>query len=162
MKPTIQNKERHRNAPAKVSRLTNNKTWEHYKAEAVGRKGKFSPEALKLAITLFKKDKGTFITAEKKKHAEEIAKQKAKDAAKELAKKLKKETTGYQGANYNPNYKSSMKTTGMGGTYKKQGTRGPNAVRGWDSRSGLGSNTPWQKHARPAKPSGKKPISRPK
>ena len=60
---------------------------------------------------------------------------------------MKKETTGYKGTNYNPNFKSG-------------GTRGPS--RGWDSRSGLGSNSPWQKHARPAKPSGKKPISRPK
>jgi len=143
MKPTIQKKERHKNAPAKITRLVNNKTWEHYKAEVVGRKGKLSPDDLKEAIALFKKDNGAFIASEKKKAAEETARLKAKEAAKALAK----EARGYKGVNYDPHFKRFDS-----GTINK----------GWNSFSRNQAPNPWQKHARPAKPSGKKPISRPK
>ncbi len=53
MKPSIQKKARHKNAPARTDRAKQNKVWEAYKAKVMGR-GPFSADKLATAISTFK------------------------------------------------------------------------------------------------------------
>lgn len=58
MKAIIKKKMRHKDTPGKAGRIGNGKIWEALKKDALGAKGKFSPDSLSATISKFKEANG--------------------------------------------------------------------------------------------------------